>query len=81
MKASHLMMYVYDLTSLGSDSYDDDNLKCEPSRIIVDNEAGISLAKCDKDTTGSRYIAGRHHYVRQGTTLKEHIFEWIDTKN
>ena len=81
MKASHLRMLVYDLRFLGSNSYDGDNLKCEPSRIIVDNEAAISMANCNKDTAGNRHVARRYHYVRQGTTLKEHVFEWIGTKH
>ena len=81
MKASHLRMLIYDLRSLGSESYNGDDIKCEPSRIIVDNEAAISMARCNKDTAGNRHVARRYHYVRQGTTLKEHVFEWIGTKN
>ena len=38
IKVSYLRKLVYDLRFLGSDSYDGDNLKCEPSRIIVDSE-------------------------------------------
>ena len=72
---------MYDLRFLGSISYDGDNLKCEPSRIIVDNEAAISMAKCNKDAAGNIHVARRYHYVRQGTTLNEHVFEWIFTKN
>ena len=62
---------------MGSKSYDGDNLKCESSRIIVDNAAAISMARCNKDTAGNRHVARRHHYVRQGTTLKEHIFDML----
>ena len=47
----------------------------------MDNEAAISMARCNKDTVGNRYVARRYHNVRQGTTLKEHVFEWIGTKN
>ena len=47
----------------------------------MDNEAAISIARCNKDTAGNRHVARRYHYVRQGTTLKERIFEWIGTKN
>ena len=81
MKASHLRMLVYDLRNMGSKLYDGDNLKCEPCRMIVDNEAAISIARCNKDTAGNRHVARRYHYVRQGTTLKEHVFERIGTKN
>ena len=52
----------------------------EPARIIIGNEAAISMAKCDKDTAGNRHVARRYHYVRQGTALKEHVFDWINTK-
>ena len=82
MKAHHLRMFVYDLRFLGCDSYyDGDDLKCEPSRIIVDDAAAISMARRNNDTAGNRHVARRYHYVRQGTTLKGHAFEWIGTKN
>ena len=75
IKASHLRVIIYVLRFLGSDSYDGDNLKCEPSRIIVDNEATITMAKYNKDTAGNKHVARRYHYVRQATTLKEHALE------
>ncbi len=43
MKASNLRILEYDLRFLGCQSYDGDNLKYEPSKIIVDNEATISM--------------------------------------
>ena len=55
-------------------------LNYEPDRIIIDNEAAICMAKCNKDTAGNRHVARRFHYVRQGTALKEHKFEWISSK-
>ena len=68
MKASHLRMLVYDLRFLGCDSYDSDKLKsCEPSRIIVDNEATISMPRCHNDTAGNSHVARTYHYIRQGT--------------
>ena len=75
MEASHLRMLVYNLRFLGSTSYDGDNLEYEPSRINVDSEAAISMASCNKDTAGNRHVTRRCHYVRQGTTLKKHVFE------
>ena len=66
---------------MGSKSYDGDTLKCEPSRIIVENEVAISMARCNKDTAENRHVARKYHYVRQSTTLKEHVFDWIGTKN
>ena len=38
------------------------------------------MAKCDKDTAGNRHMTRRYHYIRQGTALKEHKFDWINTK-
>ena len=55
-------------------SYDSDILKYEPSRIIVDNEAIISMTKYKKDTTCNIHIARRYHYIRQGTTLNIYVF-------
>ena len=52
----------------------------EPAKIIIDNEAVICMANCNKDTAGNRHVARRFHYVRQGTALKEHKFKWIGTK-
>ena len=80
MRASHLRMLRYDLRNLGSPLYDGDVMSSEPAMIIIDNEAAISMAKCDKDTAGTRHVAKRYHYVRQGTALKEHVFVWINTK-
>ena len=80
MRASHLRMLTYDLRYLGTPEYDGDNLKCQPARIIVDNEAAISMAKCNKDTAGNRHVARRFHYVRQGTALNECKFQWIGSK-
>ena len=65
---------------LGSKSYDLDNPIFEPSRIIIDNEAAIAISKCNKDTAGNRHVNRRYHYVRQGTSMNEHKFEWIGTK-
>ena len=52
----------------------------EPAKIIIDNEAAISMANCNEGTAGNRHVARQFHYVRQGTPLKEHKFEWIGTK-
>ena len=73
-------MLTYDLRYLGTPEYDGDNLKCQPVRIIIDNEAVISMAKCNKYTAGNRHVARRFHYVRQGTALNEHKFQWIGSK-
>ena len=55
-------------------------LNKKPAKIIIDNEAAICMAKCNKDTAGNRHVARRIHHVRQGTVLKEHKFEWISFK-
>ena len=75
MRVSHLRMIIYDLRCMGSDNYDQDNVNMEHARIIIDNEAAISMEKCNKDCTGIRHIARRYHYVQQGRALKEHKLE------
>ena len=62
MRLSHLRMLNYDLRYLGIAEYDGDNLKCQPARIIIHNEAATSMAKCNKDTAGNRHVARRFHY-------------------
>ncbi len=57
MRASHLCMLIYNLKYLGTLKYDGDNMDYEPARIIVDNEAAICMAKCNKGTTGNRHVA------------------------
>ena len=62
---------------MGSKNYDQDNVNMELARIIIENEAAISMATCNKDIAGNRHVARRYHYIRQGTALQEHKFEWI----
>ena len=69
MRSSHLRLLMYDLPNLGSPLYDKDIMDSKPARIIIDNEAAISMAKCDKDTAGNRHVTSCYHYVRQGTAL------------
>ena len=80
MKASHTRMLEYDFKHLGSKSYDLDNPIYEVSRIIIDNEAAITVSKYNKDTADNWHVARRYHYVRQGTSMNEHKYEWIGTK-
>ena len=80
MKVSHIRMLGYDIKYLGTQSYNLNNPICEPSKIIIDNEAAIAMSKCTKDTAGKRHITRRYHYVHQGTFLNEDKFEWIGTK-
>ena len=80
MRASHLRMLSYDFDFMGTENYEPENIKYDPSVIIIDNEAAIAMASCNKDTAGNRHVARRYHYVRQGANLKEHIFHWINTK-
>ena len=69
MTASHLRMLIYDLKHLCTAEYDGDKLSQKPTKIIIDNEAAIYMAKCNKDTAGNRHVARRFHYVRQGTEI------------
>ena len=80
MRASHLQMLIYDLKHLCTAEYDGDKLNQKPAKIIIDNVTAICMAKCNKDTAGNMHVARCFHYVRQGTMLKEHKFEWISSK-
>ena len=80
MRVSHLRMLGYDFEFLGCTEVGNDITNYEPFHAIIDNEAAIAMSSCNKDTVGNRYVARRYHYVRQGTTLKDHIFHWITTK-
>ena len=73
-------MLIYDIRCLWSKEYNSNELTCKPSRIIVDNEAVIAMAKCNKDIAGNNHVARRYDYVCQGSTLNEHTIEWISTK-
>ena len=81
MRASHLRMLIYDLKHMSSKDYNTIDVPHPPAKIIIDNEAAIAMATCNKDTAGNRHVARRYHYVRQGTSLKEHTFSWIGTKH
>ena len=79
MKASHLIP-IDDLRFLGSLSYDGDDLQCEPSRIVVDNEGAISMVSYNTDTVGNIHVAKIYRYIREGTTLNEHFFSGLELK-
>ena len=57
MRASHLRMLIYDFKYLGTPKYDGEIMKYEPAKIIIDNEAAICMANCNKDTAGNRHVA------------------------
>ena len=71
MKASHIRMLEYDFKHLGTKLYDLNNPSCEPSKIIIDNEAAIAMSECNRDTAGNRHIVKRYHYVRQGVAVNQ----------
>ena len=50
MRASHLRMLINDMGFMGSENYNQDVVNLEPTRTIIDNEAVICMAKCNKDT-------------------------------
>ena len=81
MCVSHIRMMIYDLKFLGTKEYNSNESNYEPTTRIIDNEATISMAIFKKDTAGNCHVAQRYHYVRQGTALNEHKFEWIGTKH
>ena len=47
MRASYSSMLMYDLKILCSESYNRDNMNYESAKIIIDNSAALSMAKCD----------------------------------
>ena len=61
MRASPLRMLIYDLKYLATPKYGGDNMNYEPAKIIIDNEAAICMANCNKDTAGNRHVARRFH--------------------
>ena len=80
-RANHIRMLVYNLKYLGTNEYDSNEPNYEPATIVIDNEAAIFMATCNKDTAGNHHVARRYYYVRQGIALNEHKFEWIGTKH
>ena len=44
-------------------------MQSDPSRIIVNNKAAISMVKYNKDNAGDIYATRIYHYVRQGTAF------------
>ena len=77
MRASHLRKLIYDLKYLGTPKYNGENMSYEPAKIIIDNEAAICMANCNKDTAGNRHVARQFHYVRQGTALVERLYTQV----
>ena len=49
-------MINYYLSYLGTSEYDEDNLKYQPATIKIDNDAVISMAKCNKDAAEKKCI-------------------------
>ena len=70
-------MLEHDLMYLVTQSCGVNNSVHEPSIIISDKEDTISIAKCNKDPAGNRYIARSYLYMCQGTSLNEYAFKWI----
>ena len=63
MRASHLRMLIYDLNYLCTAEYDGDILNPKPAKILIDNEAAICMAKCNKDTAGNRLPYFRYGWL------------------
>ena len=51
-----------------------------PSVVMMDNEAATAMAGSDKDTARARHISRRHHFVRQGVSMKQLILRWTGAK-
>jgi len=71
--AAHLRMLWYDFKCLGTSStYSIELMEKEPpSLIMVDNEAAIATSASEKDTSRTRHILRRFHYVSRGCGPKK----------
>ena len=57
----YIYMLIHDLRCLGSKEYNLNELTCEPLRITRDHEVAITMAYCNKDSTGNCHEARRYH--------------------
>lgn len=57
----------YNDTSSWFHTSSNDEPTYEPATIIIDNQAAISIAKCNMDTAVNCHVAQRYHYARQCT--------------
>ena len=74
MQASHLMMLSYNFDFRGTKYHVPENIEYDHWIMIIDNNAAIPMASCNKVMAGNRHYETQYHCVRQGTNLKEHIF-------
>ena len=61
MKASHTWIWEYGLKCMETKSYDVKNPISKSSNIIIENEATIAMAECNKDTAGNTHINEMHY--------------------
>ena len=82
MAMTHLRMLIYDLESLGTDTYilNGTNLSV-PNLLLIDNEATVAMSKNYKPTKKNRHIAQRFHYVREGQCGEQHHLVWIPAED
>ena len=56
MRAIHISIWMHNKNFFGSEEYDGDNMECKPAKIDIDNDAAISLARCDEDDAGNKHV-------------------------
>jgi hypothetical protein len=52
-------------------------IRWNPSLILLDSTAAVSMAETAKSTSRTRHIDRRFHYVRQGQISNKHKLLWI----
>ena len=73
MALAHFVMLVYELLN-----EDPDMVPKEDPLIVLDSKSAMSMAKNGMDTTHTRHIARRMHFVRNGENCKMHKIEWCE---
>ena len=58
MRAIHLWMLIYDLKYICTAEYDGEKLNQKPTEIIIDNEAAIYMAKCNRTQKETDMLQG-----------------------
>ena len=85
MALSYFRMLIHELLNNYPDIVPE-----EAPLIVLDSKSAMCMAKNDKDTKHTRYIAGRTHFVRNGEKCKMHKIDlcegglqlaYIGTKN
>ncbi len=83
MAAAHAYMIYYDYQKLGTKDYDFAQVTPEKPPIIImtDNKAAVRLSINDMMKKGTRHIARRFHYVKEGTKSGIHTVQYCKAED